>query len=233
MAIYHTFLIFACTFSHTLLALAQATQTAKIPDLLDELSPSQRSIIHDGGRIIITDKMPGQLWPAVRVYQIIAALPEQVMAVFFDYEAASTYVPHLRQSTISKKIDGRTHEVDYRLSIPVMPDERYTVRNSLNVLPGGIYEIDWKLLRATTTRASEGNFRVQSYGKSKTIFCYSNIVVPGSRLAIILRGLALEQVQKNVDALITQVAKQKSEHPESLRRQVETLYKALGSPAFH
>jgi hypothetical protein len=202
-------------------------QAAKASNLWDELTPAQLKVVQEGGRVMTTTTVSGQPWPSVRVYQMISASPEQVTAIFFDYNTAYTYVPHLLQSTISKTIDPRTHEVDYRMAIPPLPEERYTVRNSLHPVANGIYEIDWKLLRATSTRASEGSFRIQAYGNNQSIFCYSNLVVPGTRLAVILRGLALEQVQKNIDALIQQTAKQITLHPDSLRHQVSALRHAL------
>ncbi|PWU11030.1 MAG: hypothetical protein C5B47_01380 [Verrucomicrobia bacterium] len=205
-------------------------RAGKTPGLWNELTPTQLKIVQDGGRVMTTTAIPGRPWPLVHVYQIIAASPEEVAAVFFDYKTAYTYVPHLLQSTISKTIDARTHEVDYRIAIPPLPEERYTVRNSLHPVIDGMYEIDWKLIRASSTRASEGSFRIQAYGKNQSIFCYSNLVVPGTRLAVVLRGLALEQVQKNIDALIHQVAKQKALHPQSLRNQVEVLRAALSQP---
>ncbi len=206
---------------------AYTVQAANASNLWDELTPHQLEIVQEGGRVMTTTRVSGHPWPSVRAYQIIAALPEQVAAVFFDYKTAYTYVPHLLQSTISKTVDARTHEVDYRMTIPPLPEERYTVKNSLHPVVNGIYEINWKLLRATSTRASEGSFRIQAYGKNQSIFCYSNLVVPGTRLAVVLRGLALEQVQKNIDALIQQVAKQITLHPKSLEYQVDALRRAL------
>ena len=206
---------------------ARAVSEAKTSNLIEELNPTQRSILQDGGQVIITENIAGDVWPRARIYQMISASAEETMAVFFDCESAYTYVPHLTHSVISKKIDARTYEVDYRLNIPIMPDERYTVRSSLHPLQDGRYELDWKLLRATTTRASEGSFRVQLYGENKSIFCYSSLVVPGSRFAIVLRGLALEQLQQTVWALVNQITKQKNQNPEGLQLQITTLRKAL------
>ncbi len=232
MVTYRPFLVIAWVLACAIFP-KHIAQAAKTQDLLDELNPAQLAIVRDGGRVMITSTTSGQPWPSVKVYQIIAALPEPVIAVFFDYETAHTYVPHVLQSTITKRVNSRICDIYYRMSIPLMPEEKYTVRNSLRTLPGGIYEIDWKLLQATTTRISEGSFRIQAYGKKQSIFCYSNLVVPGSRMAIVLRGLALEQVQKNIDALITQVDKQINQNPQSLQHQIAVLRKALAEVPNH
>ena len=41
----------------------------------------------------MTEDIAGKPWPRIKVYRLINATPEQVAAVFFDYESAKTFVP--------------------------------------------------------------------------------------------------------------------------------------------
>ena len=194
--------------------------------LLNELNASQTAEVMAGGQVVLMDEIAGKPWPKVRLYQKIKATSEEVIAVFFDYKNAKTYVPKILKSDISKRVSPCVIEVDYGVDIPILPDEYYTVRNTLQANTGDAYRVDWTLLRALQTKASEGSLRVEPTDGGAVV-CYTNLVTPGSAMAPLLRGKAIEQMRNTVHAIVHQVETQKTSHPEALAAQVAALKKAL------
>jgi hypothetical protein len=196
--------------------------------IVSELSESQKCQIQDGSQVVVTENIEGKPWPRIKVYRLVNATPEQVVAVFFDYENAKSFVPNVIKSEISNKISACTMDVDYGLNVPIFPDEYYTVRNNLRVLDENSYCIEWKLLRSVLTKDSVGNFRVEPW-ENRSVICYQNLVTPASNIAILLRGKAIEQMKETVKALVAQIEKEKSEDPPGLKRQVAAVRAALRS----
>lgn len=195
--------------------------------LLSELSSAQKCQVEEGSQVVITENIDGKPWPRVKVYRLVDASPEQVTAVFFDYESASSFVPNVIKSEISNKVSSCTMDVDYGLDVPILPDEFYTVRNSLRSVGGNSYCIDWKLLRSVLTKDSVGSIRVEPWD-DKAAICYQNLVTPASNIAALLRGRAIEQMKETTKALAAKVEKEKSANPPGLKRQVAALRAALG-----
>ncbi len=101
----------------------------------------------------------------MKVYRLIDATPEEVMAVFCDFSTAKSFVPKLLKSDISNKVSPTIVEVDYGVDVPILPDEFYTVRNTIKASGKGCYQVDWKLLRAVQTKDSIGSMRVEPMGE--------------------------------------------------------------------
>jgi hypothetical protein len=193
--------------------------------ILGELNADQAKEVMRGGQVVLMEEVEGHPWPRIRVYQKVNACPEDVIAVFFDYQEAKSYIPKLLKSDVVKTVSPCVLEVDYGVDVPVLPDEFYTARNSLG-REGTGYRVDWKLLRALQTKASEGCLRVEAEGEGSVI-CYTNLVTPGSKMAVVLRIPAIEQMKNTVRAIVSQVERQKTLHPAALRKQVEELRAAL------
>jgi hypothetical protein len=194
--------------------------------LLSELSSTQKCQVEDGSQVVLTENVEGKPWPRIKVYRLVDASPEQVTAVFFDYERAKSFVPNLIKSEISNKLSACTMDVDYGLDVPIFPDEFYTVRNNLRLIDENSYCIDWKLLRSVLTKDSVGNIRVEPW-EGKAVICYQNLVTPASNIAVLLRGKAIEQMKETTQALASKVEKEKSADPPGLKRQVAALRAAL------
>lgn len=197
-----------------------------VAGIADDLSPAQIKQLDRGRDVVVEEPVEGNPWPRARIYRVVEAAPEEVTAVFFDYNEACTYMPGVLESAICRKVSPAVMEVDYKVGVPILPDESYTVRNSLHPVSNGLYQIDWKLLKATTTQASVGSFRVEAFGEG-SIICYENFVTPGSKMAGLLRGMALERLRQTVSALADQVKSQRDNHPDVLNRQVRSLKDAL------
>ena len=197
--------------------------------LLDELNSADRAKLLAGQQVLLKEDVEGKPWPRVRVYQLVHATPEEVAAVFFDYNNSKTYVPDLLHSRISKKISPCVLEVDYEVDVPILPDEAYTARNDLKATEGGGFRVTWTLVRALQTKDATGHLRVEPQGEGDAILCYTNLVTPSSGMAVVLKKLAIARIEKTVESMVRQVQNQKKNHPKDLARQIEALREALAS----
>jgi len=195
-------------------------------NLLANLSHTQREAVAKGELVVLEEEILGKPWPRVRIYKRIKATPEEVAAVFFDYNQAKTYIPDVLESKISKTISPRVLEVDYEVEVPILKDEAYTARNEMKAFEGG-YQISWVLLRALQTKAAEGNLRIEPFEGGESVIRYTNLVTPSSGMAKILRGPALARMQKTVLAIAHKVEQQQSAHPTELNLQIDRLRHAL------
>lgn len=194
--------------------------------LLDDLTPAQRASVANGEQVLITKAVRHYPWPQLQIYQRTGVLPQQLMAVFFDYNQAYRYVPNCKVSRISRQISPVVCEVDYEVAVPILADEKYTARNSLSRLPGGGFAVHWKLLRATNIESSEGSLAVEPF-EGGSVVRYTSLIKPASRAAALLRGIAINQMKETVDAILREAQTQKSETPSALAGKVSVMEAAL------
>lgn len=206
-----------------------AASPGALGGLLDELNAQDRAAVLSGRQVLLKEPVPGKPWPRVRVYQLVRATPEEVAAVFFDYNNSKEFVPDLLYSKISKKISPCVLEVDYEVDVPILADEAYTARNELQALEGGSYRVTWNLIRALQTKDATGHLRIEPQGAGEAVICYTNLVTPSSGMAGILEKLAIARMEKTVEAMVRQVQNQKTKNPAALARQVEALREAIAS----
>jgi hypothetical protein len=196
-----------------------------------ELTAEQLADVEKGRQVVLTHDEPRSPWPRMHVYQFIDSTPEEAAAVFTDYERHSTYIPNLLESRISYLADELTAEVDYALRVPLAPDERYTVRDRLSIADDGqSYLVTWTLVRASSTRATDGSVRFERYQNERlqragTLMVYSNFVTPGSLLARVpfVRGKAMAQMRDTAGAIAAQVERERAGDRALLERQVALL----------
>lgn len=207
------------------LALATLFPLLAVAGIRTELTPTQLNDLERGQQVVVKEEVEGRPWPRLRIYQKVAATPEEVLAVFCDYAQATTFVPDVIKSEISRMISPSVLEVDYQIDIPMLPDESYTTRNSLSS-SGDSYKVAWVLVRALQTKASEGTLRVEP-AEGGALLCYTNLVTPGSSMAGLLRIPAIERMKTTVAAIVKKVEKQKAEAPAALKKQILRLREAL------
>jgi len=135
-------------------------------------------------------------------------------------------VPSVIKSEISRSVSPCVLEVDYGLTVPILPDEYYTVRNTLKAGENGSYLVTWTLIKALQTKASEGGLRIERW-KDGAVIRYTNFVTPNSGMARLLKSAAIDRLLNTVRAIVTQVENQKTKHPETLRENVRCLQEAL------
>lgn len=207
------------------LALATLFPLLAVAGIRTELTPTQLNDLERGQQVVVKEEVEGRPWPRLRIYQKVAATPEEVLAVFCDYAQATTFVPDVIKSEISRMISPCVLEVDYQIDIPMLPDESYTTRNSLSS-SGDSYKVAWVLVRALQTKASEGTLRVEP-AEGGALLCYTNLVTPGSSMAGLLRIPAIERMKTTVAAIVKKVEKQRAEAPAALQKQILRLREAL------
>lgn len=194
--------------------------------LLEDLNSSQVEEVTRGGQVVLLEEVEGHPWPRVRLYQKVGATPEEVAAVFFDYKNAKEYVPKLLKSEIARQVSPCVLEVDYGVDVPILPDEYYTARNTLQTAEDGGYLVSWTLVKALQTKSSEGSLRIEHW-KDGAVIRYTNFVTPGSVMARLLKTTAIDQMRNTVRAIVTRVEKQKNDCPDALKTEVRNLEEAL------
>jgi hypothetical protein len=201
-----------------------------------ELNPAQRAEVDSGGVVLRTEERPESPWPRACVYLRVDDTPEAGAAVFADYERHVGYMPNVRASKISRVLDSATKEVDYVLHVMPMIDERFTSRDHVARYGEAGFLVEWMLVRATSTKASEGSARFEplhapgSTPNPASLFAYCNFVVPGSRLARLglVKSRATQQVVETARAIATQIAYERANDRALLERQLTALRSMLG-----
>lgn len=199
----------------------------------NELSTDQKAQFEKGEQVFITEDKADSPWPATHIYQFINATPEQAAAVFTDYELGKSYIPKLKKSTISALIDPATRQVDYTLKVPVFPDESYTIEDRISTYDdGNSYRVDWKLIVADTTKDAVGHVRFEPYRdgeRNGALMVYYNFSIPGSVMASVsfIERMAMQHTRDTANAIVKQIETEKTDHPDLLEQQVNTLRTAL------
>jgi hypothetical protein len=199
------------------------------------ISVERRAAIDSGRQVVITEKMSGLSWPRVTVYLFIPGSAEEAAAVFADFERHAAFLPNVKRSHVSRVVDSATVEVDYTLRVPIVKDESYTVRDHLtSVLSDSVtgvrsYRVEWTLVRASSTKAADGEAVFAAY-RDGTLLTYRNLVVPGSRMAGLgfIRGRAQREVEATVRAIVEQVLKERASDRALLDRQLSALRAMVG-----
>lgn len=183
---------------------------------------------------IVREHHPGSPWPAVTIVTYVDATPEEAAAVFIDYARHIEFIPSTKLSRISRVHSATDVEVDYIVALPIVSDEKYTVRDRLSRDSAG-YRVDWTLVRASSTKATVGHARFTpathpKTGKKVTRFEYHNFVTPGSRIAGMgfIKNRALKEMEQTAAAF---AARFESERKNSAATQarIASLRAALGS----
>lgn len=169
-------------------------------EMIGELCPADLAKLEAGENVLTTIDKPGAIWPEVRIYRKVNATPQGVTDLFLDYENANTFIANLRSAVVEKEPDGNTKDVRYTVKLPVLFTISYLVRNRYEKTPEG-YTVHWNLLESIFAKSAVGKLRVEPHGDTAVI-CYANHVEPATRLVAGLRGLALKEASKTVDAIV-------------------------------
>jgi hypothetical protein len=189
--------------------------------LMNELSTEDQQRVKSGDQVMVTESLDGYPWPRVTVYQVVKATPKEVMAVFTDYNNATKFVPNCLKSKISNEVSPTCSDVDYVIDVPILVDEAYTARNTLSEEPNGAFCVTWKILKATSILESQGSLLVEPLGDG-SMLRYKNLVKPSSRAAMLLKGMAMNQMKETVQAIVDRVKTVKSD-PPAMKAQIERL----------
>jgi len=195
--------------------------------LWSKLNGSQQQQLCSGIPVMIEEDIPNNPWPRFTVYHLTKASPSQVAAVFWDCERDPDYVPNCLSVRLLSCPQPWIHDGEYTLKMPFfLPDEVYVSRNEVKLISPEVYEISWKVLRSRYIKGCSGNLRLEPHGES-TILCYSNLVMPGSRIATLLRTRAGNQVLGTVSSLVQQTEKEIAKNPTLMERQLHEMENSL------
>ena len=169
-------------------------------EMIGELNPADRAKLEAGENVLITIEKPGATWPEVRIYRKVNATPQGVTELFLDYENANSFIANLKSAVVEHEPDGNTKDVRYTVKLPVLFTISYLVRNRYEKTPEG-YTVHWNLLESLFAKSAVGKLRVEPHGDTAVI-CYANHVEPATKLVAGLRGQALKEASKTVDAIV-------------------------------
>jgi len=83
----------------------------------EELTALERHQVALGDLIVKTQEVEGYPWPEVTVYRQVAASPEEVMAVYADFERQGDYLPNLVYSRIVERLASNSFQVSYEYKV--------------------------------------------------------------------------------------------------------------------
>ena len=168
--------------------------------MVDELTAEDRAQLDKGGNVLKTREIDGATWPEVRIYRKVKATPQGVTDLFLDYENANSFIDNLDSAVVENKPDANTKDVRYTVRLPVLFSISYLVRNRYEKTPNG-YTVHWNLLESIFAKSAKGSLRVEPHGDTAVI-CYANHVEPATKLVAALRGQALKEASRTVDAIV-------------------------------
>jgi hypothetical protein len=119
--------------------------------------------------------------------------------------------------------------------VPIVADEHYTVRPRLSTYNSGeSYKVDWTLVRATSTKATDGSVRFEPQRsveaqRDGTLMAYCNLVTPGSRLARLgfIKSKAMALVRATAGAIVAEVERERAGNRALLDAELRALRAAL------
>ena len=201
-----------------LVAESVLSELNRVPEGLNE-DGSSRCHRECGGKSLASDQG----------LSVVDAAPEQVAAVFFDFESAKSFVPNVIKSEISNRISPCTWKWITGSTCQFFPMNSTQSATTCDWSMRIRIVFDWKLLRAVMTKDSVGNFRVEPWeGKAAHLLPeHGHAELKHSGIVAVR---AIEQMKETTKALASKVEKEKSANPPGLKRQVAALRAALRQP---
>ena len=195
--------------------------------LWNNLTEVQQRDLLAGKTVETEENVEGSAWPRFRVYQLVKAEPKSIAAVFWDCRRDPEYIPNCSAVTILSHPSPSVIEASYTLAMPfLLPDEVYVSKNVLRKPSETSYEITWNVSEARYTKSAMGSLRIEPHGQG-SILRYANLVIPGSRIAGLLRATAGSQVVESVKALTRRVERMRDHDRTTLTAEEETLVRDL------
>lgn len=183
-----------------------------------------------GKTVEFEENVEESVWPRFIIYHLVKASPSAVAAVFWNCEKDPEYISNCASVKILDSPERGVINAQYTLSMPFfLPDEVYISRNQLKKLADHDYDIVWKVTQSHYSKSSIGSLRVEEHD-GMCLIRYTNLVIPSSRFAGMLRNSAGKQVMESVNALVARVLLEQEKTPELLEKQVRALDQSAGNP---
>ncbi|MFZ9596209.1 MAG: hypothetical protein ACO3A2_09040 [Bdellovibrionia bacterium] len=179
------------------------------------------------------------VWPRSTFFKKIDATPEEAVALFFDFNHHSDFLPFVLSSEILNET-GNSAEVDYKVTLPSFPyglaQEGYTLNYRVNSYDhNNIYSVSWHMTRSGGfTGYSEGSFTAKPLVGGGTLVIYDQFAQPRSGMSSLVHQhqvVEMEKVTQKVTALIlfARIEKEGALHSVLLSEQVQALRQVLQS----
>jgi len=196
--------------------------------LWNGLSSDQQQQLLSGKVVEINTDVAGSVWPRFTIYRLVKSPPATVAAVFWDCQLDPSYIPNCSSVRILSHPCASSIIARYTIKMPFfLPDEVYEARNKLRQRSPTGYEITWKVQESRYTKGCCGSLIIENH-EGHALLCYSNLVIPGSRFAGLLRSSAGSQVLDSVNALVEQIRLEVAKNPGLLEQQLKALEHSLG-----
>jgi hypothetical protein len=197
-------------------------------ELWNGLPHFEQKELLEGKTVEFEENVDGSVWPRFIIYHLVKASPAAVAAVFWNCEKDPEYIPNCVSVKILNSPEPSVVNAEYTLSMPFfLPDEVYVSRNQLNKLSDHDYDIVWKVTQSRYSKSSVGSLRVEEHD-GISLIRYTNLVIPASRFAGMLRTSAGKQVMESFKALVTQVILEIEKTPALLEKQIQALECSAG-----
>jgi len=199
-------------------------------EIWNGLPHSEQRELSAGKVVELEENVDESVWPRFIIYDLVKASPAAVAAVFWNCEMAPEYIPNCTSVKILNSPEPNVVNAQYTLSMPFfLPDEVYTSRNQLKKLNNHDYEIVWRVTQSRYSKSSVGSIRVEEHD-GMSLIRYTNLVIPSSRFARMLRKSAGREVMESVLALVSQVLSEIEKNPGLLEKQLHSLAQSEGTP---
>jgi hypothetical protein len=205
-------------------------EEARVPRLIDELSPQNQQALKEGVQIVFTQGQPGP-WPKVTLYQKVLATPEECLAVFSDYELQVKYIPQMVSSKIVNRPDALTADVESVLDLPwPFGTDSYVMRDRIGAYSLSAtevaYRLDWDLVRSGSFRDAKGLAQFEAFDGG-TVMLYQNSIYPKNSMAGAVSKEMIKGIRQSAFAIKGQIEKERLEERPLLDRQIQALRASL------
>lgn len=170
--------------------------------MINELDASQQTQLKQGQVVVISTDVPNFVWPKLVLYKIVNATPAQMMALFADYDAAPGYTPNMVSAVVTGTPKPNVKDVRYTVRVPVLGTISYDVQNTFSK-----NKVTWNLIQSPLAKSSTGSLRVEPYGNNQTLFSYTNLVEPVTKMAAMLKGQARSEAVATINAISAEAEK--------------------------
>jgi hypothetical protein len=203
--------------------------------MFEQLPAESRAQLERGEQVVRTWDMKGSNWPAVAVYELVAAPPEEAMAVFTDFGAQASYLRDccgvLRSVVRDPAVGGdtRVQRVFYELQVPVVSNDQYELIEVMSKGDDGTYGVSWRKVGSgghSDDIAGRARFEPHSLG---TLFYYYNFVKMTAFGSSLLSGQAVDKTRTTVHAMATHMERMHAHGSAVLDAELVRLRAALGT----
>lgn len=179
----------------------------------DTFTPEEQEILRKGELVKRVKWRAEYVWPEVTIYSIVPYSGIENLAVFTKYEDHKNFIPEMTKSNIVKNISPLEADVQFSMKVPwPVNSSTYTTKNIIKKLKENAYQLSWSLVEADYVKESNGSITFGEF-EGKTLFTYTNQIVPNSSFAGLFKNQVEGDVEKSVREILSHL-KRSLEHKD-------------------